>query len=97
MSAIETIGIVVLVLLVVWISAIIVPKLLGKSAAQASEFLSSSRDYDGDGTADFFDKCACEQGDDRNDGCPAGQETKTEEFKKKQEVCREQIKKSYKT
>ena len=84
-------------LFTVLVLAIIVPRLFGGTSTQASELLSSTRDYDGDGVADFFDKCACEQGDDRNDGCPSGKEVKGTAAKKQEEECRKKIRESYKT
>lgn len=49
----------------------IVPKLLGKSAAETSDFLDSGGDYDNDGVANYFDKCKCVPGDTGN-GCEFG-------------------------
>jgi len=52
----------------------IIPKLLGKEASQASDLISSTKDFDGDGVQDYFDRCDCDYGDSRNDGCPPGME-----------------------
>jgi len=51
----------------------IIPKLLGGSAKETKNLLSSTRDYDNDGIADFFDKCVCMYGE--GDGCPTQKET----------------------
>ena len=50
--------------------AYVVPNLLGKGSSQTSDFLSSTNDFDGDGIADFFDKCPCHEEDEEDgDGC----------------------------
>ncbi len=54
------------------ILAYIVPNLIGKGSEETSVILSSSKDYDKDGIADYFDKCACDYGEEENDGCDAG-------------------------
>ena len=80
-----------LVLILVYV----MPKLLGKGTAQASDFLSSARDYDNDGIADYFDKCACVPGSDKYDGCNSDSETKGQEAAVRESQCRETIKKAY--
>ena len=72
-----------------------IPKLLGKGTAQASDFLSSTKDYDNDGIADYFDKCACVPGSDKYDGCNSDSETKGQEAAVRESQCRETIKKAY--
>ena len=49
----------------------IVPNLLGKSSDRTCGLLSSSKDYDGDGITNFFDKCPCDgtSGKEEYDGC----------------------------
>ena len=48
----------------------VVPNLLGKGSSQTSDFLGSTNDFDGDGIADFFDKCPCHEEDEEDgDGC----------------------------
>ncbi|MBI2134979.1 hypothetical protein HYU09_03235 [Candidatus Woesearchaeota archaeon] len=85
-------GVAVLVFLVL---VIVVPKLLGKGTAQASDFLSSAKDYDNDGIADYFDKCACVQGSDKYEGCNSDSETKEQAAVERETQCRETIKKAY--
>lgn len=65
------------------ILAILVPNLLGKEKKEITSI--SSRDYDHDGIADYFDKCPCDAEDDEedDDGCPSGVITSPEECKNK--------------
>lgn len=84
-------GVAVLVFLIL---VFVVPKLLGKGTAQASDFLSSTKDYDNDGIADYFDKCACIQGSDKYDGCNSEAEIKGQTAIE-MERCKETIKKAY--
>ncbi len=51
------------------IAVAIFAKQIGKGNSQAMDWLSSTNDHDGDGTADFFDKCACESGSSEFNGC----------------------------
>lgn len=67
----------------------ILPKLLGEGAAEASDFLSASKDYDGDGIANLWDKCACESGYNEFDGC---KNTKDMTDKNKKNECKESMK-----
>jgi hypothetical protein len=60
------IGVVVFLLLL-----FIIPNLLGKAGNNTGDFLSSSKDYDGDGVADYFDTCPCNKEDIKDkDKCP---------------------------
>ena len=60
------IGVIVFLVLV-----FIVPNLLGKGRDQTCGLLSSSKDHDGDGITNFFDKCPCggPDGKEEFDGC----------------------------
>lgn len=42
---------------------------LGKGSEETSDRITSSRDYDGDGILDLFDKCACHAGPQEDGGC----------------------------
>ncbi len=77
------------------ILAYVMPKLLGKGTAQASDFLSSTKDYDNDGIADYFDKCACAQGSDKYDGCNSEAEMKGQAAIDRETSCKDTIKKAY--
>ena len=57
----------------------IVPKMIGSGASQASDYLSSSKDFDNDGVADYFDRCVCVYAA-TDDGCSS---TMTDEQKSK--------------
>ena len=70
----------------------IVPRLLGKSGAEAADLLSSTKDYDRDGIADYFDKCACLAGDERNDGCPSSEQTTGDATIERENKCKVKIK-----
>lgn len=59
-------GIIVFVILIVFAS-----KYIGESAKETGGAVTSSRDYDKDGVADYFDKCKCKYAD-TGDGCPSG-------------------------
>lgn len=50
---------------------IAIPKLIGKGSTEASNNLDGTKDYDGDGISNIFDKCKCKAADTR-DGCPGG-------------------------
>ncbi len=78
-------------LFIVFVLAVLVPRLIGKSGTEASSLLSATKDYDGDGIADFYDKCACEYGEERNDGCPVGMETKGETAIIREKECKKKI------
>ena len=69
----------------------VIPPLIGKGGAAQAGILSKTNDCDGDGTADYFDKCMCLYGLQNNDGCPPGVEvtgsSATEREKKCQEKC----------
>lgn len=69
---------------------------LGKGTAQASDLLSSSRDYDNDGIADFFDKCACAAGEEKYEGCTSEAEIKGAAAVEREAKCKDTIKKAYK-
>lgn len=69
----------------------IVPPLLGKSSAETSNLIDLSKDYDGDGVADYYDKCDCVPGDEKNEGCPTGMETKGAVVNEREEACRKII------
>ena len=88
MDAIVWGGVMIITVLVL---IFMVPRLLGKSGAQASDLLSSTRDYDGDGVADFFDKCACVSGDEKNEGCPINEITKGQAAIDREKKCKEEI------
>jgi hypothetical protein len=66
------IGVVVLLVLI-----FLVPKLLGKGSSQTCGLLSSSKDYDGDGVMDYFDKCPCKSGTEDYSGCSTKDEYTT--------------------
>ena len=84
MEPIRLAGTIVITLVVVFIVSVIYQNLFGKSAAEAYDLLSSTRDYDNDGVANFYDKCPCDIGDEKNEGCPPDkQKTGVEECKKK--------------
>ena len=72
--------------LVVFLIVAIIPPLLGKGSAQASELLTASRDFDGDGVMDYYDKCPCDAGEDIYDGCLATG------IKTDKEICLKRIK-----
>lgn len=74
-----------------FILAIIGPRLLGKEATDISNSLSLTKDYDGDSVVDFYDKCVCMPGDEKNDGCPIGMETKGEAAIKRENQCKKKI------
>lgn len=63
-------GVIVFVILVVFAS-----KYIGDSAKETEDAVTSSRDYDKDGIADYFDECPCnEGGKDDNGECPMSKE-----------------------
>ena len=70
-----------------FVLAIIIPRLLGKSGAEASNLLSSTRDCDGDGIADFYDKCDCLPGDEKNEGCPINEDKTGQKAIEREEAC----------
>lgn len=82
---------VVTILVVLYIE----PRLLGKGGAEASELLGTSRNYDGDACADYFDKCACVLGDEKNDCCPEGMQKQGSDALKREKECKDLIKKAY--
>lgn len=82
---------VVTILVVLYIE----PRLLGKSGVETSELLSTSRNYDGDACTDYFDKCACNPGDERNDCCPEGAQKQGSDALTREKACKEEIKKAY--
>ena len=49
----------------------LVPSLLGKSKAEASDNIKATGDFDQDGVANYFDKCKCTAAE-TEDGCPSG-------------------------
>ncbi|MFH0868512.1 MAG: hypothetical protein V1831_04315 [Candidatus Woesearchaeota archaeon] len=59
-------GIIVFVVLLTLIS-----KQIGKSTGETGDIVDSSRDYDRDGIADYFDKCPCNEGEGDNCGITA--------------------------
>jgi len=77
---------------VFFILAVINQNLFGKGSAQASDFLSGSENYDGDECGDYFDKCDCEAGYEKNECCPVGMPTSGDVAKKREEVCHNKIK-----
>lgn len=84
----------VFVLLILFIG---VPRLLGKGTAQASDLLSSTSDYDNDGVADYFDKCACIDGGETAEkfsGCRSEADTKGTAAAEREKLCHETIKKA---
>lgn len=93
---IEVIGILFLAVFFVFVISNISTRLLGKGSAEASELLSSSRDYDGDGISDFNDKCDCLFGEERNEGCPTNEPTAGDKAIKREEECKKKIKSAYK-
>lgn len=46
----------------------LVPNLLGKSKAEASDNIKATGDFDEDGVANYFDKCKCKPAE-TDDGC----------------------------
>ena len=80
-----------LALLVFFVISTISPNLLGKGSREVSKSLSLTKDYDNDGIMDYFDKCACDSGDEKNDGCPAGTDVRSEAAVKKEKDCRDKI------
>ena len=70
----------------------IVPKMIGSGASQASNFLSSSKDFDNDGVADFFDKCVCVYAA-TDDGCPSAMDDNSKS-KSKYDTCPPEMKPS---
>ena len=74
-----------------FILAVMVPRLLGKESIDISNSLSLTKDYDGDGVVDFYDKCACLPGDEKNNGCPSGMETQGEAAIKRENECKKKI------
>lgn len=81
-----------IMIVTVLVLAFIIPNLLGKGGAEASNLLSSTKDYDRDGVADYFDKCACELGDERNEGCPLVEPLEGEVAVKREKECKKEIK-----
>lgn len=73
---------------VAFIILVIYPRLLGKETAQASELISASGNCDVDEVADYFDKCDCLPGDEKNEGCPAGVPTIGPDAIKREEECK---------
>lgn len=73
----------------------IIPRLLGKGSAEASELLGTSRNYDGDACTDYFDKCACIQGEEKNDCCPEGMQKQGSDALQREKDCKVEIKKAY--
>ena len=71
------------------ILAYMYPNLLGKGGKEISNFLASSGDYDGDGIANYFDKCACKSGNKDNDGCPKGFDI--EKLEEERERCKTEM------
>jgi hypothetical protein len=67
-----------------------IPKLLGKSGAEASELLTLSSDDDGDGIPNYKDKCDCNYGDEANEGCPINMEKGGDIAIQREELCKEQ-------
>ncbi len=49
----------------------LVPNLLGKGKAEASDNIEATGDFDEDGIANYFDKCKCIAAE-TDDGCPSG-------------------------
>jgi hypothetical protein len=84
-----------LALFVFVILALIFPRMLGGSAKEATDLLSSSRDYDNDGIADFFDKCPCDSGEADLDGCPNEGVEKEYQSQVKIKACKTEINKAY--
>lgn len=85
METIQIAGTIIVTLLVVFVVSVILQDLFRKSAAEASDLLSSTKDCDNDGIANFYDKCPCDIGDEKNEGCPTGQ-IKTEGKKCKEKI-----------
>ena len=73
--------------IVILVIVFIVPQLIGKGGAQTSDLLSKTKDCDGDGVVDYFDKCVCVQGPQSNDGCPPGWETTGPAALKREKEC----------
>ena len=68
-TAIEIITLLILAVVVIFVILKIIPGLLGKSGTATSDLLSASEDPDGDGFANFQDKCICTPSQE-NEGCP---------------------------
>lgn len=41
-----------------------------KGGKETSDLVASTGHFDGDGIANYFDKCPCKDGNDDNEGCP---------------------------
>lgn len=72
------------------VMALLFPSMIGKSVGEVNDLLSSTKDYDNDGIANFFDKCPCDVGEEDFDGCGTEAEiknpsTSVEDCKKKME------------
>lgn len=97
MATVEIIIWVALAMVAALILLKIFGRALGKEAGQTETLISSTGDYDGDGIPDYFDKCACEVGNDNNDGCPSSVNIEdTNKLKEINQKCKDEIKKSVK-
>ena len=68
MAIAALIGLAILVF-VFFVSAGLFTNIFGKEGAEASKLVRSTGDYDTDGIANYFDKCACVAGIKEYDGC----------------------------
>lgn len=85
-------GTLIITLVVVAISVVIYQTLIGKEAAQASELISSSTDFDKDGIANIIDRCDCIKGTIKNEGCPTGFPIDDEgRMKNEEDDCKEKM------
>lgn len=88
----EITGTIIITLFVVFIVSVILQNLFGKGSAEASDWLSSTKDYDNDGTANFYDKCICLSGDQKNEGCPINEPTTGDLAIKREKSAKEKFK-----
>ena len=75
-----------------FVLSIIITRQLSNSGTKASDFLSSAGDYDGDGIADFYDKCDCLSGDEKSEGCPINKVKTGQAAIEREEKCHNKIK-----
>ena len=84
--AFNTIIVAIIVLIVLVISIILYTKYIGRSAGELDNQIGALDDYDGDGTANMFDKCPC----DYTCACIDGDQ---EECKDYREKCKDEMNK----
>lgn len=82
----------VILIFVFFISAGIFTNVFGKEGAEASNLIGSTGDYDTDGIANYFDKCACVAGIKEYDGCTKELYEDPKKLEAEQEKCRDDMK-----